>query len=180
MNAAVKLDDIYLKIGAYLKEITGYDDKNIRRAYQDNIGVPSDCPFVYISIAKAVRNASNQHIYDAQAQSVEIAESMILDIQLDFYGQDSWDQTQQVKMLFRDEFSTDYFKNNYEALTPLYADDIVQTSDEDENSNWKVRNTMTLHFNLQIALTIAQQFFDEISLISSSLSVKKNDADLNI
>ena len=180
MNITITQDLIFTSVISYLKELTGYDQEHIRRAFQDNIGVPEDYPYVYVTLLNPKRNATNEHKYDSQSEGMIVKTSMLLDVQLDFYGQDSIDQANIVCQLFRDEFSVNFFQDS--GLVPLDSDDVIgNVGSEDENSNWKIRNILTLHFNIHPEVVAPQQFFDSINLISSQIDAKKkNDVVINI
>ena len=153
---------IYTALRQYLKDTLTLDDDKVRRAYVDNIPTPYPYPFVYVSILSPKRNSTNTNTYDISKSKSAKSASYILDVQLDFYGQNSIDLATIVKTLFRDEYSVNYFADL--GLVPLYADDITQTGGEDEKGNFMVRNNMTLHFNIQPSVSVSQQFFDTIVL----------------
>lgn len=164
-------DAIYTAVRAYLKEFLGYDDEHVRRAYVDNVPLPT-YPFVLVTLEKNTGNATNEHSYNAGAGTKTISTSQIFDVQLDFYGPDSNDDAEVIEQIFRDAVSTDYFADS--GLVPLYADDVIQTGRTDENQNFMVRNTLTLHFNAHPQVTLAQDFFNVVDL-----TVKTVPQDLN-
>ena len=157
---------IYTALRAYLKNTCTLEDDKVRRAYVDNIPLPFPYPFVYVTILSPKRNSTNADIYDTTNSKDGKNASYILDVQLDFYGQDSIDLAMVVKTLFRDKYSVDYFASS--GLVPLYADDITQSGSTDEKGNFMVRNTMVLHFNTQPIVTVAQDFFG-----TAEIDVKK-------
>lgn len=157
---------IYTALRAYLKSTCTLDDDKVRRAYIDNIPTPFPYPFVYVTILSPKRNSTNANAYDVTNSKSGKSASYILDVQLDFYGQDSIDLAMIVKTLFRDKYSVDYFASS--GLVPLFADDITQSSSTDEKGNFMVRNTMTLHFNTQPVVSVAQDFFN-----AAEIDVKK-------
>ena len=152
---------IYTALRAYLKNVLDLDDNKIQRAYIDNICQPFPYPFVFVTVLGTKRTSTNVNTYDG-VESNSISAGYILDVQLDFYGQDSIDLAHIVKNLFRDEFSVNYFTTT--GLIPLYADDIMMTGSEDEKGNWQVRNTLTLHFNINPLLTVSQEYFEELEI----------------
>ena len=152
-------DAIYTALRAYVKDMLGYDDDHVRRAYINNIPLPT-YPFVLITDVRASDNATNEHGYDGVGNTVKISTSQIIDVQFDFYGQDSNDDAQLIEQIFRDPVSTDYFSSY--GIVPLYADDVIQTGRTDENENFMVRNALTLHFNAHPQVTLAQDFFTSI------------------
>lgn len=156
---SLTLDNIYDALHGYLKNVTGLADDKIVRAYQDNVPTPFGYPFIYMSVKGNTRNATNESAYNTLTDSKTVKWSNILDIQLDFYGQDSMDIAQVVKGLFRDEFSVNFFEGK--GLVPLYADEPLMSASEDEKGNFMVRNTMTLHFNTHPSAILTQQFFEE-------------------
>lgn len=157
---------VYTALRAYLKDTLTLADDKVRRAYIDNIPLPLPYPFVYVTILSPKRNSTNANAYDTTNNKDGKSASYILDVQLDFYGQDSLDLAMIVKTLFRDKYSVDYFASS--GIVPLYADDITQSSSTDEQGNFMVRNTMTLHFNIQPVISVSQDFFG-----AASIEVKK-------
>lgn len=161
---------IYTALRAFIKEFLGYDDDHTRRAYIDNIPLPTE-PFVFIAAKPLQRNATNEHSYiddkDSNVHTQTISASFILDVQFDFYGQESLDAANLIKTIFRDEKSTDFFAAY--GLVPLFEDDIIPMPTVSENENFLVRNSLTVHFNLKPEFTFAQDFFDEINLSLTAL-----------
>lgn len=180
MKPSITNDDVYKAIIAFLKVATGYNTNNILRAYIDNVPLPA-YPFVFVTVLKNTRSATNEKTFiDIVGTKTEtISTSRILDVQLDFYGQDSIDEANVVESLFRDGYAVNYFQNS--GIIPLYAEDIITPSARaDENENFKVRNTMTLHFNLHPAVVVSQNFFDNIDLDVITITGGKeisNDSD---
>lgn len=166
---SLTLDNIYDALHSYLKNVTGLVDDKIVRAYQDNVPTPFGYPFIYMSVKQNTRNATNENEYNKVTDSKSIKWSNILDIQLDFYGQDSMDIAQVVKGLFRDEYSVDFFEDK--GLVPLYADEPLMSASEDEKGNFMVRNTMILHFNTHPKATLAQQYFEEAEVVVKNAEV---------
>jgi len=172
MKPSITNDDVYKAIIKFLKDITEYGDTKILRAYIDNVPLP-DYPFVYITVLKNIRNATNEkETTDTTALHQEkVSTSRILDVQLDFYGQDSIDEANAVESLFRDGYAVNYFQDS--GIIPLYADDIITSgSGKDENENFKVRNTIILHFNLHPEIIVPQNFFDNINLVTKTITNK--------
>lgn len=159
ITISLTLDTIYDKVHAFLKDVLALEKEQIVRAYQDNVPTPFPYPFIYMSVRQNVRNSTNMNAYDTRTSTNGLNWSNILDVQLDFYGQDSMDQAQVVKGLFRDDYGVNFFEAN--GLVPLYADEPVMSASEDEKGNFMVRNTMTLHFNTHPGVVIPQQFFEE-------------------
>lgn len=152
-------DTIYTAVRAYIKEFLGYDDEHTRRAFVDNVPLPT-YPFALVTLVRNTGNATNEYSYNADAGTKTISTSQIIDVQLDFYGPDSNDDAEVIEQIFRDAVSTDYFADS--GLVPLYADEVIQTGRTDENQNFMVRNTLTLHFNMHPQITLAQDFFTSV------------------
>lgn len=152
-------DAIYTAVRGYLKEFLEYDEEHTRRAFVDNVPLPT-YPFVLVTLVRNAGNATNEHSYNATAGTKTISTSQIIDVQLDFYGPDSNDDAEVIEQIFRDTVSTDYFADS--GLVPLYADEVIQTGRTDENQNFMVRNTLTLHFNVHPQITLAQDFFTSV------------------
>lgn len=158
---------IYTALRTYIKNFLGYDDDHTRRAYIDNIPLPTE-PFVFITVKPIQRNATNEHSYtddiENNVHTQDISGSFILDVQFDFYGQESVDAANLIKTIFRDEKSTDFFAQY--GLVPLYEDDIIPMPTVSENENFLVRNSLTVHFNLKQSYSYPQDFFDNIEITS--------------
>lgn len=166
---SLTLDNIYDAVHNYLKTVTGLEAAKIVRAYQDNVPTPFGYPFIYMSVRQNTRNATNESTYNKVTDSKSVKWSNILDVQIDFYGQDSMDMAQVVKGLFRDGFSVDFFKDS--GLVPLYADEPMMSGSEDEKGNFMVRNTMSLHFNTHPTATVAQQYFENAEVVVKNAEV---------
>jgi hypothetical protein len=174
MSTSLTLENIYLSVGKYLKDYLGWDDDKIRRAYSDNIPVP-EYPYVFITVLNPKRNATNEHVYNAAQQTNGIRVSQILEVQLDFYGQESYDQASEIQAIFRDEYSVNKFEGT--GLVPLFTDDIIPTSRTDENENFLVRNTLTLSFNIHPDVVVPQDFFAaaDITVIEVNADYKEKN-----
>lgn len=166
---SLTLDNIYDALHSYLKNVSGLSDIKIVRAFQDNVPTPFDYPFIYMSVKQNTRNGTNEHDYNKLTDSKSVKWSNILDVQLDFYGQDSMDIALIVKGLFRDEYSVDFFEGK--GLVPLYADEPMMSAAEDEKGNFMVRNTMILHFNTHPTVSVAQQYFEEAEVVVKNAEV---------
>ena len=166
---SLTLDNIYDYLHSFLTTVTGLDAVKVVRAYQDNVPTPFDYPFIYMSVKQNTRNSTNSHDYNTLMSKSGVSWSNILDVQLDFYGQDSMDIAQVIKGLFRDEFAVNFFEGK--GLVPLYADEPMMSSTEDEKGNFMVRNTMILHFNTHPGVTIPQDFFEEAKVVVKNAEV---------
>ena len=166
---SLSLDNIYDALHSFLINVTSLAADKVVRAYQDNVPTPFGYPFIYMSVRQNTRNSTNSRGYNTTTDKAAVSWSNILDVQLDFYGQDSMDLAQIVKGLFRDGYSVNFFEGK--GLVPLYADEPIMSSSEDEKGNFMVRNTMTLHFNTHPTVTIAQDFFEEAEVIVKNAEV---------
>jgi hypothetical protein len=77
-----------------------------------------------------------------------------VDIQADFYGDNSWDYATAVKTVYRSEYATSQFPDG---IKPLYCSDATQhpliTGEQQYLSRWTI--TISLQYNP--ALTVPQQ-----------------------
>ena len=169
LTISLTTDKVYDAVHGFLTSVLGLDANNVVRAYQDNVPTPFPYPFIYMSLRQNARNSTNMNGYETLASRNALKWSAILDIQLDFYGQDSMDQAQVVKGLFRDGYGVDFFEAS--GLVPLYADEPVMSASEDEKGNFMVRNTMILHFNIHPSVVIPQDFFGNAEIVVKNAEV---------
>ena len=168
-NISLTTDNVYDAVHGFLKNVLGIAADKVVRAYQDNVPTPFPYPFIYMSIRQNVRNSTNMNGYQSSASTNTVKWSNILDVQIDFYGQDSMDQAQVVKGLFRDDYGVNFFEES--GLVPLYADEPVMSASEDEKGNFMVRQTMTLHFNTHPQVVVPQDFFENAEIVVKNAEV---------
>lgn len=169
LTVSLTADSIYDSVHAFLKSVLGWDKEKIVRAFQDNVPTPFGYPFIYMSIKQNTRNSTNSRAYSSLTSKAGVSWSNILDVQLDFYGQDSMDDAQIVKGIFRDDYAVDFFRSS--GLVPLYADEPMMSASEDEKGNFMVRNTMILHFNTHPSVVIPQDFFGNAEIVVKNAEV---------
>lgn len=162
-------DKVYDSVHSFLTTVLGIVSDKVVRAYQDNVPTPFPYPFIYMSIRQNARNSTNMSAYNTVTSKNTVKWSGILDVQLDFYGQDSMDQAQVVKGLFRDGYGVNFFEAS--GLVPLYADEPVMSASEDEKGNFMVRQTMALHFNIHPSVIIPQDFFENAEIVVKNAEV---------
>ena len=168
-NISLTTDSIYDAVHSFLVAVLGIAADKVVRAYQDNVPTPFPYPFIYMSIRQNTRNSTNMSVYNTVTSKSTVGWSNILDVQLDFYGQDSMDSAQVVKGLFRDDYGVNFFEVS--GLVPLYADEPMMSASEDEKGNFMVRNTMILHFNTHPNVVIPQDFFDNAEVVVKNAEV---------
>lgn len=162
-------DTVYDTVHSFLTTVLGIVADKVVRAYQDNVPTPFPYPFIYMSIRQNTRNSTNMNTFQSGNSTNAIKWSNILDVQLDFYGQDSMEQAQVVKGLFRDDYGVNFFEAS--GLVPLYADEPVMSASEDEKGNFMVRQTMALHFNIHPSVIIPQDFFENAEIVVKNAEV---------
>jgi len=165
MTISLTTDSIYTALREYISLMLDYPPDKVRRAYVDNIPPPASYPYCYATVLRISRNATNVAEYEDNAKRV--SSSQILDVQLDFYGQDGFDDANIIKTIFRDEVSVDFFKSR--GLVPLYSDDIEMSGETDDNENWRVRNILTLHFNIHPSVILPQDFAESLEIENEGL-----------
>lgn len=168
-SISLTTDSVYDAVHSFLVAVLGVAADKVVRAYQDNVPTPFPYPFIYMSIRQNTRNSTNMNVYNTVTSKSTVGWSNILDVQIDFYGQDSMDQAQVVKGLFRDDYGVNFFEET--GLVPLYADEPVMSASEDEKGNFMVRQTMTLHFNTHPQVVIPQDFFENAEIVVKNAEV---------
>lgn len=97
--------------------------------------------------------------YDPDENIATITGPAQIDIQIDFYGAQASEYCKAVKTAFRSQWGFDQFPAN---VKPLYTSDGRQTPLVTGEQQWESRWTLTVHMQYNPAITVPQQFADEI------------------
>ena len=85
-------------------------------------------------------------------------------IQCDVHGPASGDNAQRISTLIRDWYGVQAFQNVSSGIVPLYTDDPRQMPFTNAEQQWEERWVVDIHLQVNIELTLSQQFADTLNL----------------
>lgn len=106
----------------------------------------------------ATSNVTSETIYGGEYDAEQYTEMVI---QCDAHGPSAGNNAQRISTLIRDMFGVQAFldaNNGNDGITPLYADDPRQLPFTNAEQQWEDRWTIDIHLQVNIALTLTQQF----------------------
>ena len=137
-------------------------DLNVIRIQTNRNALPKG-DFATMALLQKTRLATNARIYTNKPdlKIKDVFQSLQLDIQLDFFGENSSQNAFRVSTLFRDYTGTDFFPKT---IAPISCDDPVQSPLIDTEKQFVERWTMTAKFNIVPDTIIEQEFIDDFIL----------------
>jgi len=154
--SSITIDSVMDALGAFLQPFVG--STPIIRAQVNRVSSPVDA-FVEMTEILQVDLETPTSIYVPANDQTNITGPKRIDIQVDFYGATSGDQSTAVKTVFRSEYCAEQFPGN---IQPLYCSDSHQapliTGEEQYENRWTL--TVSLQYNPFVA--IPQQAATEV------------------
>jgi hypothetical protein len=107
---------------------------------------------------------------DGNPSTQDNTESVRLDMQLDFHGNDSTDNAQVFAVLFRSDYATQYFIGS--GMSPDYCSDGIQAPYISGEDQFEDRWTLNAVFDANITVSTPQQFADDITVEIVNVDVR--------
>lgn len=154
-------DDLLQVIGDFITGILG----NVQvAAGQDNrVPEPLGPDHVMMTLSSAAQLSSTTHANDPDAETITVARSTRVDVQLDVYGPNSFGNAMIITTLLRDGYGCTAM--NGTGVQPLYCDDGRQMPLIDGEKQFEAR--WMIHASLQItpAIVTPAQFADSVEVV---------------
>ena len=154
--------DFMTALHGYISSITGMDGKRIFRGYQSRMVLPKDGQYcIYTPIIRQ-RRGTNVYDFDAEGKLDtengidNISALILIDVQVDFYGENAMSHAQTIEIASRSYLGSNYFKQTGTDVRVCTATNPrnltgIDTSNQYE-SRWMV--TLTVEVNSTIASSL--------------------------
>ena len=103
----------------------------------------------------------SETMYGGEYDATQYTEMVI---QCDVHGPTSGDNAQRISTLMRDMYGVAAFQTVMDGITPMYVDDPRQLPFTNAEQQWENRWTIDLHLQVNIELTLSQQFADTLTV----------------
>lgn len=142
-------------------------DSEIVQAQSNRTAMPAD-PCIVLTPLLQVQLATPTSAYtDAGTPGLTgdrtIAQSVRIDVQMDFYGAAAGDVCRAVGAAFRTDYATSQFPA---AVQPLYCGDGLQSPLVTGEQQYESRWTLTASLQYNAAVAVPQEFFDTASTLT--------------
>ncbi|MBI1213624.1 MAG: hypothetical protein GC190_19370 [Alphaproteobacteria bacterium] len=104
------------------------------------------------------------------AGAMAIVQHTEFPVQIDVYGDTSGDVAQIISTLMRDEYAIEQFEAVNPSVVPLYSDDPIEATFEDENKQVQRRWAVMTYLQVNPQVSVPQQFADELDVEPISVS----------
>lgn len=132
------------------------------RGLENDVSKPAGSRYAVITPLSAVRQATNLHAYDRQAQTQTITQRTVRRVQLDFYGQGADALAVTCSTLLRDRLAVDFLAAY--GVAPLYAGEALAMPEPDGRGKWTKRWTLDAMVQMDGTATVDQPYFDSVHL----------------
>lgn len=149
-------NDIYREVRAFLLGLFLLPEENVIRGYSNNVPLPNG-NFILMNIIHEQQLATNEHRYLPVQSEAEVKQSVEVQLQLDFFGEQAGEFSRIFTHLWRDEFACEQLS----MCQPLYADNPRYLPFTNEEERFEERWTVTAHLQYNPMVTHHQDFFTE-------------------
>ena len=104
---------------------------------------------------------TSETLYGGEYDATQYTEMVI---QCDVHGPGSSDNAQRISTLMRDMYGVQAFQDVMDGIVPLYVDDPRQLPFTNAEQQWEDRWTIDIHLQVNIELTLSQQFADALTV----------------
>ena len=151
--------DFMAALHGYIAEITGMDGNRIFQGNQSRMVLPKSGPFCIYTPILRQRRGTNIYKFDAVGKpddenGIDTMTALVLvDVQIDFYGEGAMLNAQSVEMASRSYLGTDYFKKSDVDVRVSTADTPKNLTGVDASNQYETRWTVTVTAEVNPALT---------------------------
>ena len=155
--------DIYREVRALLLGLFSLSGEQVIRGYSNNAPLPED-DFILMNIIHEQAQSTNSHFYDMENQVVDALQSLEVQMQIDFYGENAGKMSRTFCQLWRDSYSCE----RLEKCQPLFCVEPKYLPFQNEKSEYEERYMATVHLQYNPVISYDQEFTSE-STISTQL-----------
>lgn len=162
MAAALKNthNDIYKEVRALLLGLFLLPEENVIRGYSNNVPLPNG-NFILMNIIHEQQLATNLHRYSFEDGQADVQQSVEMQIQLDFFGEQAGEFSRTFANLWRDEYACEQLK----MCQPLYADNPRYLPFTNEEEQFEERWTVTANLQYNPVVMHSQEFITEVQAV---------------
>lgn len=160
--------DILGAIYDLLTQKLDVDGNAIIRGWQNRAALPDNSDYVVLTLLTARRHGTNVHSWDKTVESgIDETISMLNEytVQVDFCGTDEqtvMEQATQLAIIARDALACDFLRPY--GILPLYAEDVRSIPFTNEQRQWEVRYSVTLHLEAWADKTVNHDAFTDVTI----------------
>ena len=155
-------DDIYADVRAFLINLFPLPDEKVIRGYSNNVPFPQ-APFICINIITESALATNVNEY--AEESGRVMQTQEVQMQVDFYGQQSGEMSRTFANLWRDFYACDRLS----VCQPLYTNDPQYLPFTNESSDFEERWMVSAYLNYNPVVTHEQSRVSAIDISINNL-----------
>lgn len=155
---------LYAEIRAFLLDLFQLDEEQVIRGYSNNVPFPNQ-PFICINIISETPMSTNWNEYSITEGTGKVTQSIEVQIQIDFYGENSGYMCRVFSNLWRDFYACEQL----ELCQPLYASEPQYLPFTNEISNFEERWTTTVSLNYNPTVTHDQNFITSVDIVTVRL-----------
>lgn len=160
-------------LGAVYDFLTEYiGAENIVRGWQNRSALPADVDYVVLTLINAERTGTNTHKSDPESETETISMLNHYSVQVDFCGDDETEVMQlaaKLVLLARDGLAVDFF--NGKGMSCRYADDPRSVPFTNDQNQWTMRYSVTLHLAAWENVELASDYFGSVNVQIENVDV---------
>ncbi|MFY1028175.1 phage neck terminator protein [Actinobacillus seminis] len=157
-------DDIYREVRAYLLGLFHLEGEKVIRGYSNNVPLPQQS-FILMNIIYERALTTNVHFYDVNSGITEVLQSVEIQMQIDFYGENSGEMARTFCTLWRDVYACEHFSY----CQPLYCDEPRYLPFTNEASEYEQRYLVTINLAYNPVIVHPQDFITNPSITLEKL-----------
>lgn len=151
MSISITIDNVIDALADFIEPFVS--GAEIVRAQVNRVPMPHDSCVVLTELLQVDLEVPTS-TFDGVAQNRTMAAPKRIDIQIDFYGEDSGDLCATIKSIFRTEHATSQFSDG---IKPLYCSDGIQSPLVTGEQQWEGRWTLTASLQYNPVVVVNQQ-----------------------
>jgi hypothetical protein len=158
------IDDVYSTLRAFLFDILGTGVIEIFQTQDDRVGEPAVREFITMTPVRFPRLGTNFESLDVTGLQAILLQPQEFVMQLDIYGDNSYDYMSKITTMFRSNYGVEFFAGLNAAIAPLYHSDPHQMPFINAEQGYETRYSMDLSMQVNLTATTVTQSAVELSL----------------
>ena len=163
--------DFMAALHGYISSVTGLEEKRIFRGQQSRMVLPKSGAYcIYTPIIRR-RRGTNAYLFNAIGKldnkngDDAITALVLVDVQVDFYADDSAQYAQALEMASRSYMGTDYFKRRQKPLDVrvVTAENPRNLTGIDQSNQYEQRWSVTITAEINAVLTNDLPWFEDVT-----------------
>ncbi len=160
------MNNLQIAVYEFIAAYTNIEKNNIIKGWQSTSLLPADSEnYAVFTVINERRRGTNVEEYDPASEKVRVTKSNIISVQIDIVAETNRQARENAAMLetmARSSYGVDFFKKYDIGL--LYADDARAMEQISKTDNYVNRYMITLHLEEINAVTVSQDYFDNVEV----------------